>query len=169
MNLPSGVQSQVTGVTPIVIEISGDGVVSMNARSYGQPGEKNLPALREWLKNAEKETAAKKLIQDQYVDHFVDQIQQAGMRPKRDVVTTQIAGGDAQGARIRAVLDGSPGGMDSYYRVISDRFVQLSVLGSDKDIARWASAWDTVRNSLQVEPPPQPKASPQPSPAKQKP
>jgi len=52
VNLPSGVQTQVTGVTPIVIEISGDGVVSMNTRNYGQPGDKNLPALREWLKNA---------------------------------------------------------------------------------------------------------------------
>lgn len=52
VNLPSGVQTQATGITPIVIEISGEGVVSMNTSSYGQPGDKNLPALRDWLKNA---------------------------------------------------------------------------------------------------------------------
>ena len=52
VNLPSGVQTQATGITPIIIEISGEGVVSMNTSSYGQPGDKNLPALREWLKNA---------------------------------------------------------------------------------------------------------------------
>lgn len=52
VNLPSGVQTQATGITPIIIEISGDGVVSMNTSSYGQPGDKNLPALRDWLKNA---------------------------------------------------------------------------------------------------------------------
>lgn len=52
VNLPSGVQTQATGITPIIIEISGEGVVSMNTSSYGQPGDKNLPALRDWLKNA---------------------------------------------------------------------------------------------------------------------
>jgi biopolymer transport protein ExbD len=52
VNLPSGVQTQATGITPIIIEISGDGVVSMNTSSYGQAGDKNLPALRDWLKNA---------------------------------------------------------------------------------------------------------------------
>ena len=52
VNLPSGTAGAVTGVTPIIIEISGDGVVSMNTTSYGQPGDKNLPALRDWLKNA---------------------------------------------------------------------------------------------------------------------
>ena len=52
VNLPSGATSQSAGITPIIIEISGDGVVSMNTTSYGQPGDKNLPALRDWLKNA---------------------------------------------------------------------------------------------------------------------
>ena len=66
---------------------------------------------REWLKTPEKETQAKKLIQDQYVDGFFSSVEQAGMRPKRSIVTTQIAGADADGVRIRAVLDGAPGGM----------------------------------------------------------
>jgi hypothetical protein len=124
---------------------------------------------REWLKTPEKETAAKKLIQDQYVDGFVSQVEQAQMHPKRSTVSTQIAGADADGARIRAVMDGQPGGMDSYFRVVSDRFVQMSILGSEKDIAKSAPVWDMIRTSLAVEAPPQPKSTPQPSPVKGKP
>jgi len=117
---------------------------------------------REWLKTPDKEAAAKKLIQDQYVDTFAAQIQQAGMSPKRSTAATQISGADAQGARVRAVMDGEPGGMDSYFNVVSDRLVQMSIIGSEKEIAKSAPVWDMIRNSLKVEPPPQPKASPSP-------
>lgn len=117
---------------------------------------------REWLKTPDKEAAAKKLIQDQYVDTFASQIQQAGMTPKRSTATTQISGADAQGARIRAVMDGAPGGMDSYFNITSDRLVQMSIIGSEKEIDKSAPVWDMIRNSLKLEPPPQPKASPSP-------
>ena len=124
---------------------------------------------REWLKTPEKEAAAKKLFQDKYVDDFVGSVEQAGIHPKRSAVTTQIGGADAEGVRIRAVLDGAPGGMDSYFRMISDRLVNLSIFTSDKDLVKIGPAWDLIRNSIKVEPPPQPKATPPPSPAKQKP
>jgi hypothetical protein len=124
---------------------------------------------REWLKTPEKEAQAKKLFQDQYVDAFVAQVEQAGMRPKRSPVSTQIAGADAPGEGVRAVMDGQPGGMDSYSRIVSDRLVNLSTIGSEKDFAKSAAAWNLIRNSLKVEPPPQPKATPQPSPTKKKP
>jgi hypothetical protein len=124
---------------------------------------------REWLKTPEKEAQAKKLIQDQYVDGFVGSLEQAGMHPKRSTITTQIAGADVDGVRVRAVLDGAPGGMDSYYRIISDRLAQMSILGSETDIAKSAPVWDMIQKSLKVEPPAQPKSTPQPSPTKGKP
>lgn len=124
---------------------------------------------REWLKTPEKEAAAKKLFQDKYVDDFVSTVEQSNIHPKRSAVTTQIGGADAEGARIRAVLDGEPGGMDSYFRIISDRLVNLSIFASDKDIVKVVPAWDMIRTSLKVEPPPQPKSTPQPSPGKKKP
>lgn len=117
---------------------------------------------REWLKTPEKEASAKKLIQDKYVDDFALNVEQSGMRPRRSAITTQIAGADAEGARVRAILDGEPGGMDSYFHIVSDRLVNLSILGSEKEIAKSAPAWDTIRNSLKVEPPPQPTPSPSP-------
>ena len=119
---------------------------------------------REWLRTPEKEAHAKKLFQDQYVDNFATQLEQAGMHPKRSTVTTQIAGADAEGVRLRAVLDGQPGGMDSYFRIVSDRLIDLSIIASEKDIAKSAPAWDMIRTSLKVEPPPQPKSSPQATP-----
>jgi hypothetical protein len=115
---------------------------------------------REWLKTPEKEAHAKKLFQDEYVDNFATQVEQAGMHAKRSPITTQIAGADAEGTRLRAVLDGAPGGMDSYFRIISDRLVNLSIIASEKDISKSAAVWDTIRNSLKVEPPPQPLPSP---------
>jgi hypothetical protein len=115
---------------------------------------------REYLKTPEKEAHAKKLFQDNYVNDFFNQVQQAGMSPKRSVVTTQIAGVDAEGARVRAVLDGQPGGMDSYSRVVSDRLINLSAIGSEKDITKAAPAWDMIRNSIKVEPAPEPKSTP---------
>jgi len=124
--------------------------------------EIRIRAPREWLKTPEKEAAAKKLIQDQYVDSFVSQVEQAGMHPKRSVATSQISGADAEGARVRAVMDGEPGGMDAYFRIVSARLVQMSIIGSEKEIVNSTSAWDMIRNSLKVEPPPQPKMTPTP-------
>src|SRR5438128_5378355 len=117
---------------------------------------------REWLKTPEKEAHAKKLFQDEYEDNFATQVEQAGMHAKRSAINTQIARADAEGTRLRAVLDGRPGGMDSYFRIISDRLVNLSIIASEKDISKSAAGWDTIRNSLKVEPPPQPKPSPSP-------
>ena len=55
INLPSGQGSGSSATTPIIIDIGPDGAVSVNGENYGAPAEKNLPRLKEWLKNA-KET-----------------------------------------------------------------------------------------------------------------
>ena len=111
---------------------------------------------RESLKTPDKEAHAKKIFQDQYVSNFVEQFQQSGMQPKRSAVTTQIGGGDAEGVRLRVVNGAETGGVDSYDRIISERLVHLSIIGSDKEMAQDAPAWDMIRNSLKVAPPPQP-------------
>jgi hypothetical protein len=118
---------------------------------------------REWLKTPDKQAHAKKLFQDQYVDDFMGQLEQASLHPKRSTVTTQIAGADAEGVRIRAVLDGELGGMDSYYRFLSDRLVNVSIFASDKDILKVALGWNLLRSSIKIETPPEPKATPSPS------
>lgn len=54
LNLPSGAGPGKAGPppTPIIIEIAADGQVTMNDQTYGTPTDRNLTALREWLKNA---------------------------------------------------------------------------------------------------------------------
>jgi hypothetical protein len=121
---------------------------------------------REWLETPEKEAHAKKLFQEQYVSDFLSQLEQANLHPKHSSVTIQIAGADAEGVRVRAVLDGEPGGMDSYVRMVSDRLVNLSIFASDKELVKAAPSWEMIRNSLKVDPAPQPKSTPQPSPKK---
>ena len=52
ISLPSGVGSPNAQITPITIDISSEGLVSMNNQEFGQPSDKNLTNLRDWLKNA---------------------------------------------------------------------------------------------------------------------
>lgn len=53
ISLPSGATSTSSAPkTPIVIDISPEGQVSMNSTQYGAPTDKNLTALREWLKSS---------------------------------------------------------------------------------------------------------------------
>lgn len=117
---------------------------------------------RESLKTPEKEAHAKKLFQDQYVDNFADQFQQQGMQPRRSPVTTQVGGADAEGTRLRVTMGGEAGGLDSYQRIISERLVHLSILGSEKEMTKDAPAWDMIRNSVKIAatPQPSPKAKP---------
>ena len=117
---------------------------------------------REWLKTPEKEAQAKKIFQDQYVDGFAKNFEQQGLLPKRSPVTTTISGANADGTRLRVVMDRQPGGLDSYYLILSDRLVNLSILGSESDITKAAPAWDMIRNSLKIAPPPSAKPSPSP-------
>jgi len=54
VNLPSGRSAAKPGdipKTPIIIEVSPEGQVSLNSQLFGTPNDKNLTPLREWLKN----------------------------------------------------------------------------------------------------------------------
>ena len=145
------ISDQSTTQMQLIQLLRGDGYADIRVRVPREP-----------LKSPQKELEAKKLIQDKYVEQFVDSLQQSGLKPTRAEANTEIAGGPAAGIRIRALLDREPGGMDSFYRVVSDRFVQLSQIGSQVDMTKSADAWDMLRNSVKVEAQPQPGGSPTP-------
>lgn len=147
------ISDQSTAQIQIIQLLRGDGYAEIRIRVPREP-----------LNSPQKESEAKKLVQDKYVEGFVDSLQQAGLRPTREEGTTEIAGGPAAGIRIRAVLEREPGGLDSYFRVLSSRFAQLSQLGSQKEMNRSTDAWDLLRNSIKIEAPAQPGASPAPKP-----
>ena len=50
--LPAGIGTD-KGIDPIIIiDISAEGAVHINDSQYGQPGDRNLLALRDWLNNS---------------------------------------------------------------------------------------------------------------------
>jgi biopolymer transport protein ExbD len=51
VNLPAGTAGGTSVKVPIIIDISSEGLVSANNTGYGQPADKNLNSLSDWLKN----------------------------------------------------------------------------------------------------------------------
>src|ERR1035437_5881918 len=51
MNLPSGVPAPGPPKTPIIVEITKDGRVSVNDQNFGSKDDKNLQGLRDFFKN----------------------------------------------------------------------------------------------------------------------
>ena len=53
MNLPSGVgKPSDVPTTPIIVDITGDGLVSVNDQAYGSKDDKNLQGLRDFFKSS---------------------------------------------------------------------------------------------------------------------
>ena len=122
-------------------------------------------APRAGIDTKEKEDHAKQLIQEGFVQAWAKNFADSGAKAERSVVTTDVAGGPAEGTRLSARLDGEPGRVEIYWRLIGTRLVQLAIVGSDRDIKRSEPAWDVVRNSVKFETSP----APTPTPAKKNP
>ena len=121
------------------------------------------------VNSPEKMAMAKAKLIDPYLSFTEKQFVQMGAKPERTVASTEIGGAPAEGVRIHAVLSGESGEAGVYWNTLGERLVVLTFFGPDKARTKAQAAWDTVRNSLKVEPPPLPKGTPQPSPAKTKP
>ena len=106
---------------------------------------------RAGIDTKEKEDHAKQLIQEGFVQAWAKNFTDSGAKAERSVVTTEVAGGPAEGTRLSARLDGEPGRVDIYWRLVGNRLVQLAIVGSDRDIKRTEPAWDLVRNSVKFD------------------
>lgn len=111
----------------------------------------------------EKMAQAKAKIIEPYLSYTEKQFVGMGAKPERVAATTQIAGAEAEGVRITAILDREPGEAGIYWVTVGERLVVLTLFGPDKAIKKAAPVWDVVRNSLKIEAP-APKASPTPKP-----
>jgi hypothetical protein len=103
---------------------------------------------------------AKTKIIDPYVAYTEKQFVSMGAKPQRADATTQIAGMNAEGVHITAVLEGESGEAGIYWATIGERLVVLTLFGPDKALKKVQPSWDLVRNSLKVEA----NAKPSPSP-----
>jgi hypothetical protein len=121
------------------------------------------------VNSPEKMAQARSKLIDPYVAFTEKQFLQMGAKPERTPASTEIGGSAAEGVRIQAVLGSESGEAAIYWNTVGERLLVLTFFGPDKALKKATPAWDTVRNSLKVEPPPQQKSTPQPSPAKGKP
>lgn len=106
---------------------------------------------RAGIDSKEKEDQARQLIQEGFVQAWAKNFTDSGAKAERSVVSTEIAGGPAEGTRLSAMLGGEAGHVDIHWRLIGTRLVQLAIVGSDRDIKRTEEAWNTIRNSIQFE------------------
>ena len=110
----------------------------------------------------EKLAQAKSKIVDPYLAYTEKQFVSMGAKPQRADATTQIAGLNAEGVHITAVLEGESGEADIYWTTIGDRLVVLTLFGPDKALKKVQPSWDLVRNSLKIEANAKPAPSPKP-------
>jgi hypothetical protein len=117
------------------------------------------------VNSPDKMALAKSKLIDPYVEFTAKQFVQMGAKPERAPASTEIGGLPAEGVRIKAVLGSESGEAAIYWNTVSERLTVLTFFGPDKARQKATPTWDIVRNSVKVEPP-QPKSTPQPSPAK---
>lgn len=111
----------------------------------------------------DKLAQAKAKIIEPYLSYTEKQFVTMGAKPERAAATTQIAGTEAEGVRITAILDREPGEAGVYWTTVGERLVVLTFFGPDKAIKKATPTWDVVRNSVKIEAP-APKATPSPKP-----
>jgi hypothetical protein len=99
----------------------------------------------------EKVAQAKSKIIEPYVAYTEKQFTSMGAKPTRTDATTQIAGVNAEGVHITAVLEGEAGEAGIYWVTIGERLVVMTLFGPDKALKKVQPSWDMMRNSLKIE------------------
>jgi hypothetical protein len=106
----------------------------------------------EMIDSPEQLAKARKDVFDFFVDSMVKEFERQKAQVERAERHIEIAGSEASGVRLRAVLEGEPGNAEIYSLVLGRRLVMVSFIGSDKELDAAAAAWAIVRRSLKVEP-----------------
>jgi hypothetical protein len=110
----------------------------------------------------EKLAQAKSKIIEPYVAYTEKQFVSMGAKPQRADATTQIAGVNAEGIHLTAVLEGEAGEAGIYWATIGERLVVLTLFGPDKALKKVQPSWDLVRNSLKIDANAKASSSPKP-------
>jgi hypothetical protein len=80
------------------------------------------------------------------------------------VDTSEIGGIKADGVLLSASLGGEPGAAKIYWAIVGQRVVVLTLFGPDRDIKKFAPAWDLLRSTIKIEEQ-KPAAAPTPKPS----
>jgi hypothetical protein len=103
------------------------------------------------ITSAEQLAAARHEVVDSFIETMWQQIHDTDPNVSRTPAQIDVAGAQATGVRLRAVLNNEPGNAEIYSLQLGPRLVMLSLIGSDKEIAATASAWLAISRSLKVE------------------
>lgn len=110
-------------------------------------------ALRGAITSSKQEEQVKAELIEPSITRLLKQYEDAAIKVERTPAKTDVAGSLADGAQLRFVVDGQPGATDIYWRVISQRLVQLFFIRPEKTVAKAIGCWDTIRTSLKIEKP----------------
>ena len=83
-------------------------------------------------------------------DTFTQSIQQQGAQVERSFASVAVAGRQASGVRLRAVIKGDPGNAEIYWLALNNRLVYLVFVGSDTERARAMVAWNMICSTLRT-------------------
>jgi len=96
-------------------------------------------------------TAARHEVVDSFIETMWKEIHTQDENVARTPAQIEVAGVQATGVKLRAVLNNEPGNAEIYSLLLGRRLVILSLIGSDREIAATAQAWLAIRRSLKIE------------------
>jgi hypothetical protein len=102
------------------------------------------------ITSAEQLATARTEIVDSFIETMWQQIHDRDPNVLRTPAQIDVAGAQATGVRLRAVLNNELGNAEIYSLQLGPRLVLLSLIGSDKEIAATAPAWLAIRRSLKI-------------------
>lgn len=103
------------------------------------------------INSAEQLAAARHEVVDTFIETMWRQIHEQDPNVSRTPAQIEVAGQQATGVRLRAVLSNVPGNAEIYSLQLGPRLLMLSLIGTDTEIAATAPTWLAIRRSLKME------------------
>ena len=103
------------------------------------------------INSAAELEAARHEVVDSFIETMWKEIHEQDPNVSRTPAQIEVAGTQAVGVKLRAVLNNEPGNAEIYSLQLGRRLVLLSLIGSDREIAASASTWLAIRRSLKLE------------------
>jgi hypothetical protein len=103
------------------------------------------------INTTEELAAARHEVVDSFIETMWKEIHDQDPNVSRTPAQIEVAGRQAPGVRLRAVLENQPGNAEIYSLQLGSRLVLLSLIGTDGEIAASAPVWLAIRRSLKIE------------------
>lgn len=103
------------------------------------------------ITSAAQLAAARHEIVDSFVETMWQQLHEQDPNVLRTPAQIDVAGVQATGVKLRAVLNNQPGNAEIYSLQLGPRLVLLSLIGTDIEIVATAPVWLAIRRSLKIE------------------